>query len=113
MESDRELEEFATKLLGPREGGRAGPLRACMGVGVPVDLRKDEGDRLLMPAASQGGPDGADPGAGTPSALGCRQNAGKRRSRRMFQFMISRWKPATWLRSTGSEKRRLSIAQSR
>ncbi|GII59140.1 hypothetical protein Pth03_75290 [Planotetraspora thailandica] len=70
MEPDRELEEFATKLFGLARAGKAEQLCAYVDAGVPVNLRNDKGDTLLMLAAYHGhaatvralAERGADPG---------------------------------------------------
>jgi ankyrin repeat protein len=54
MEPDPELEEFATKLFGLARAGETEALCAYVDAGVPVNLRNDKGDTLLMLAAYHG-----------------------------------------------------------
>jgi ankyrin repeat protein len=54
MEPDPELEEFATKLFGLARAGETEALSAYVDAGVPVNLRNDKGDTLLMLAAYHG-----------------------------------------------------------
>lgn len=69
MEPDPELEEFATRLFDLARSGRTGALCAYVDAGVPVNLRNQKGDTLLMLAAYHGHADtvralgerGADP----------------------------------------------------
>ncbi|MBB2743527.1 UNVERIFIED_ORG: hypothetical protein FHR35_003363 [Microbispora rosea subsp. rosea] len=69
MEPDPELEEFATRLFDLARSGRTEALCAYVDAGVPVDLRNQKGDTLLMLAAYHGhaatvralGERGADP----------------------------------------------------
>ncbi|WP_169980031.1 ankyrin repeat domain-containing protein [Microbispora sp. H10836] len=69
MEPDPELEEFATRLFDLARSGRAEALCAYVDAGVPVNLRNQKGDTLLMLAAYHGhaatvralGERGADP----------------------------------------------------
>ncbi|MEU8172430.1 ankyrin repeat domain-containing protein [Microbispora hainanensis] len=69
MEPDPEMEEFATRLFGLARAGRTEALCAYVDAGVPVDLRNQKGDTLLMLAAYHGhaatvralGERGADP----------------------------------------------------
>ncbi|MEU6428206.1 ankyrin repeat domain-containing protein [Microbispora sp. NPDC046973] len=69
MEPDPELEEFATRLFELARSGRTEALCAYVDAGVPVNLRNQKGDTLLMLAAYHGhaatvralGERGADP----------------------------------------------------
>ncbi|MBE3014192.1 ankyrin repeat domain-containing protein [Microbispora sp. NEAU-D428] len=69
MEPDPELEEFATRLFDLARSGRTEALCAYVDAGVPVNLRNQKGDTLLMLAAYHGhaatvralGERGADP----------------------------------------------------
>ncbi|GAB3155190.1 ankyrin repeat domain-containing protein [Microbispora hainanensis] len=69
MEPDPEMEEFATRLFALARSGRTEALCAYVDAGVPVDLRNQKGDTLLMLAAYHGhaatvralGERGADP----------------------------------------------------
>nr|WP_204073898.1 ankyrin repeat domain-containing protein [Planotetraspora phitsanulokensis] len=54
MEPDPELEAFATKLFGLARAGETDALCAYVDAGVPVNLRNDKGDTLLMLAAYHG-----------------------------------------------------------
>ncbi|MGJ6964663.1 ankyrin repeat domain-containing protein [Streptosporangium sp. G11] len=54
MQSDPELEEFATRLFDLARTGDTERLRAYVGAGVPADLTNDRGDTLLMLAAYHG-----------------------------------------------------------
>lgn len=77
MEDDPELVEFATKLFGLSRSGQTDALAAYVDAGVPADLTIDSRDTLLMLAAYHGHSGtvralldaGADPPAGTPSAV--------------------------------------------
>ncbi|MEN3534272.1 ankyrin repeat domain-containing protein [Microbispora sp. ZYX-F-249] len=68
-EPDPELEEFATRLFDLARSGRTEALCAYVDAGVPVNLRNQKGDTLLMLAAYHGhaatvralGERGADP----------------------------------------------------
>ncbi|MEV4460025.1 ankyrin repeat domain-containing protein [Microbispora sp. NPDC049633] len=69
MEPDPDLEEFATRLFDLARSGRTEALCAYVDAGVPVNLRNQKGDTLLMLAAYHGhaatvralGERGADP----------------------------------------------------
>ncbi|MEU7884371.1 ankyrin repeat domain-containing protein [Microbispora bryophytorum] len=69
MEPGPELEEFATRLFDLARSGRTEALCAYVDAGVPVNLRNQKGDTLLMLAAYHGhaatvralGERGADP----------------------------------------------------
>jgi ankyrin repeat protein len=69
MQPDPELEEFATRLFDLARSGRTEALCAYVDAGVPVNLRNQKGDTLLMLAAYHGhaatvralGERGADP----------------------------------------------------
>ncbi|MBP2707012.1 ankyrin repeat domain-containing protein [Microbispora sp. RL4-1S] len=54
MEPDPELEELATRLFDLARRGRTEALCAYVDAGVPVDLRNQKGDTLLMLAAYHG-----------------------------------------------------------
>ncbi|MBB4916389.1 ankyrin repeat domain-containing protein [Streptosporangium saharense] len=70
MQSDPELEEFATRLFDLARAGETDRLRAYVEAGVPANLRNDRGDTLVMLAAYHGHAEtvraltalGADPG---------------------------------------------------
>ncbi|WP_374058869.1 ankyrin repeat domain-containing protein [Planomonospora sp. ID67723] len=70
MQSDPELEEFATRLFDLARRGETEHLRAYVEAGVPANLTNDRGDTLLMLAAYHGHTEtvralavlGADPG---------------------------------------------------
>ncbi|MER7213573.1 ankyrin repeat domain-containing protein [Streptosporangium sp. NPDC000239] len=70
MQSDPELEEFATRLFDLARAGETDRLRAYVEAGVPANLTNDRGDTLVMLAAYHGHAEtvraltalGADPG---------------------------------------------------
>lgn len=89
MQSDPELEEFATRLFDLARTGETERLRAYVGAGVPVDLSNDRGDTLLMLAAYHGH-------AGTVRALtelGADPGRANDRGRRRWRARCSRRNP--------------------
>jgi FOG: Ankyrin repeat len=54
VQSDAELEEFATRLFGLARSGSTDRLCAYVDAGVPANLTNDKGDTLLMLAAYHG-----------------------------------------------------------